>query len=46
MYLMLHYPSDVLGAIIIGGTAAIIAHFFTDKLYLYANNNSKLNLIL
>jgi len=46
MYLMVHYPSDVLGAIIIGGTAAIIADFFTDKLYLYANNNSKLNQIL
>ena len=39
-YLMVHYPSDVIGGIVIGLLAAIIAHIIIDKYYNRIFNNS------
>jgi len=38
-YLMMHYPSDILGGIIAGGIGACIAFFIVKAIYFYLKNH-------
>ena len=38
-YLMVHYPSDILGGMIAGAAGAIIAYFITKAIYKYATSS-------
>ena len=43
-YLMVHYPSDVLGGIIVGALAGIIAYLITNLIYKFLESHQNVKI--